>query len=87
MAYDFHPQNKLDPSQSMRESFWSHVLIPFLFVSVYKSPPFFSFYYKWLFDAKVLKITSIVITEMLYKTFIYTWVIFTAYHGRSDEKV
>lgn len=34
--------NKLDPSQSMRESFWSHVLIPFLFVSVYKSL-FFSF--------------------------------------------
>lgn len=34
MAYDFYPQNELDPSQTIRDSFY-HFLIPFL--SVYES--------------------------------------------------
>lgn len=79
MAYDFYPQNELDPSQTIRDSFY-HVLIPFL--SVYKS------LFTRLFDAKLLKINSIIIIAMfIYTIFIYTWVIFTAYYGRCDEKV
>lgn len=82
MAYDFYPQNEWDPSQTMRE-FFCHVLIPF-YVYIYKS-----LFLQRLFDAKELKIISIVIIAMLYKNLIYTctWVIFTAYYDRCEEKV